>query len=85
MFDGSMFFQLKGLAMEAPINGDTPVLVERSTHIHDMLNDFHTSIGLLCEVNIRFSRDPVEFIDLSLLQERKCSGYNPTNFIKLSY
>jgi hypothetical protein len=46
MFEGDMFFQPEGLAMEAPINGDTFVFVERNTDIHDMLNEFDTSIRL---------------------------------------
>jgi hypothetical protein len=46
MFEGNMFFQLEGLAMEAPINSDTFVFVERNTDTHDMLNESDTSIRL---------------------------------------
>jgi hypothetical protein len=61
MLEDNMFFQVKGVAMEAPINGNMFVLDERSTDINYMVSDFHMSIRLLYEVDIGVSRDPVRF------------------------
>jgi hypothetical protein len=85
MFEGNMFFQLERVAMETSINSDTFILIERSTCIHEMLNDFQTSIRLLYEVDIRIYRDLLEFIGSILLQEGKWNEWNSTNFLKLSY
>jgi hypothetical protein len=46
MFESNMFFQLERVVTGASINSGTFVLIERSTDIHDMLNDSDTSIRL---------------------------------------